>query len=30
MTDRPTVNDDEMAGSFAGMSGAIVTLRRQR
>jgi hypothetical protein len=30
MTDRLTVNGDEMAGSLTGMSGAIVTLRRQK
>jgi len=30
VTDRLTVNGDEMTGSFAGMSGAIVTVRRQR
>ncbi len=30
MTGRLTVNGDEMAGQIAGMSGAIVKLRRQR
>lgn len=30
MTGRLTVNGDEMTGSIAGMSGAKVTLRRQK
>jgi len=30
MTGRLTVNGDEMTGQIAGMSGAIVKLRRQR
>jgi hypothetical protein len=30
MTGRLTVNGDEMSGQIAGMSGAIVKLRRQR
>jgi hypothetical protein len=30
MTGRLTVNGDEMSGSIAGMSGAIVKLRRQK
>jgi putative sterol carrier protein len=30
MTGRLTVNGDDMTGQIAGMSGAIVKLRRQR